>query len=165
LCDNYHIPKNPNRQVPFVVVMSRTKAEAPSTASEAWGLLQELLAAIKRGYVAIAEEFELSPPQVMAMRVLEPDRPLPMNELATECHLDNSTITGIVDRLEAQGLVERRSDERDRRVKMVAVTDEGAKVCAQLAEILQEAPEPIARLSRKDQAALRDVLRRAVERS
>jgi MarR family transcriptional regulator, organic hydroperoxide resistance regulator len=145
--------------------MPRTKAKAASAASEAWGLLQELIAAIKQGYVAVAEEFELSPPQVMALRVLDPERPLPMHELASACHLDNSTITGIVDRLEEQGLVERRSDERDRRVKMVAATDEGAKVCGKLGEILQEAPEPIARLSHKDQAALRDILRRAVEQS
>jgi DNA-binding MarR family transcriptional regulator len=151
--------------MPQTRAQARSKTKAPSTASEAWGLLQEFLAAIKQGYMVVAAEFALSPPQVMALRVLDPERPIPMNELAAGCHLDNSTVTGIVDRLEERGLVARRSDESDRRVKMVTLTEEGAKLWGRLTEILQEAPEPIAHLSRTDQVALRDILRRAVERS
>ena len=50
---------------------------------------------------------------------------MPMSALAGPLMCDNSNVTGIVDRLEALGLVERRPAERDRRVKAVALTEQG----------------------------------------
>jgi MarR family transcriptional regulator, organic hydroperoxide resistance regulator len=135
----------------------------PTAASEAWALMHELFHASKRRFHVVASEFELSPPQVRALAVLDPDRPVPMSELAEALHCDNSNVTGIVDRLEDRGLVERRSAAHDRRVKMLAVTERGAAVREQLAVRLQEAPEPLARLSPEDQRALRDIMRRALE--
>src|SRR4051812_46480918 len=97
----------------------------PSPASEAWALMHELFHASRRRFLAVASEFDLSPPQVRALGVLDPDRPVPMSELADALHCDNSNVTGIVDRLEDRGLVERRSAAHDRRVKMLAVTARG----------------------------------------
>ena len=125
--------------------------------------MHELFHASKRRFHAVASEFDLSPPQVRALGVLDPGRPVPMSELAEALHCDNSNVTGIVDRLEDRGLVERRSASHDRRVKMLAVTERGADVRERLAERLQEAPEPLARLSPEDQRALRDIMRRALE--
>jgi MarR family transcriptional regulator, organic hydroperoxide resistance regulator len=133
-----------------------------SPASEAWGLMHELFHASRRRFLAVASEFELSPPQVRALAMLDPERPVPMSELADALHCDNSNVTGIVDRLEDRGLVERRSATHDRRVKMLAVTERGADVRARLAERLEEAPAPLARLSPEDQRALRDIMRRAL---
>jgi MarR family transcriptional regulator, organic hydroperoxide resistance regulator len=125
--------------------------------------MHELFHASKRRFHAVASEFDLSPPQVRALGVLDPERPVPMSELADALHCDNSNVTGIVDRLEDRGLVERRSATHDRRVKMLAVTARGADVRERLADRLQEAPEPLARLSADDQRALRDIMRRALE--
>ncbi|HEX2103655.1 MAG TPA: MarR family transcriptional regulator [Solirubrobacteraceae bacterium] len=143
---------------------SRTAARRGSPASEAWSLMHELFHASRRRFLAVASEFELSPPQVRALAVLDPERPVPMSELAEALHCDNSNVTGIVDRLEDRGLVERRSAAHDRRVKMLAVTERGAEIRARLADRLDEAPEPLARLSPEDQRALRDIMRRALER-
>jgi MarR family transcriptional regulator, organic hydroperoxide resistance regulator len=137
----------------------------PSPASEAWGLMHELFHASRRRFLAVASEFELSPPQVRALAMLDPDRPVPMSELADALHCDNSNVTGIVDRLEDRGLVERRSATHDRRVKMLAVTERGAEVRERLAERLEQAPAPLARLSPEDQRTLRDIMRRALEQS
>ena len=137
----------------------------PSPAGEAWALMHELFHASRRRFLAVASEFELSPPQVRALGVLDPDRPVPMSELADALHCDNSNVTGIVDRLEDRGLVERRSATHDRRVKMLAVTPRGAEVRERLAERLEQAPEPLARLSPEDQRTLRDIMRRALEQS
>src|SRR5689334_17012665 len=52
-------------------------------------------------------------------------RPLPMRELAALLGCDASNVTGIVDRLEAQGLARREADPHDRRVKRVIATPEG----------------------------------------
>jgi MarR family transcriptional regulator, organic hydroperoxide resistance regulator len=126
--------------------------------------MNELFHASRRRFLAVASEFELSPPQVRALAVLDPDRPVPMSELADALHCDNSNVTGIVDRLEDRGLVERRSASHDRRVKMLAVTERGAEVRERLAERLEQAPEPLARLSPDDQRLLRDIMRRTIER-
>ena len=134
-----------------------------SPAGEAWALMHELFHASRRRFLDVASEFELSPPQVRALGVLDPGRPVPMSELACALHCDNSNVTGIVDRLEDRGLVERRSATHDRRVKMLAVTPRGAELRARLAERLDEPPDALARLTPEDQLALRDIMRRAVE--
>jgi len=135
----------------------------PTPASEAWALMHELFHASRRRFLAIASEFELSPPQVRALGVLDPDRPVPMSDLAEALHCDNSNVTGIVDRLEDRGLVERRSATHDRRVKMLVVTPRGAEIRDRLAERLEEAPPPLAGLTPDDQRTLRDIMRRALD--
>jgi len=124
-----------------------------SPAAEAWALMFELIHLSKRRFMAIASEFDLSPPQVMALRQLDPAEPKPMSELAIALRCDNSNVTGIVDRLEDRGLVERRPAER------------GAQVRAGLAARLDEPPEALANLSPEDQLALRDIMRRALGRA
>jgi MarR family transcriptional regulator, organic hydroperoxide resistance regulator len=125
----------------------------------------ELIHLSKRRFMAIASEFDLSPPQVMALRQLDPAEPKPMSELAIALRCDNSNVTGIVDRLEDRGLVERRPGEHDRRVKMLMITERGAQVRAGLAARLDEPPEALANLSPADQLALRDIMRRALGRA
>jgi DNA-binding MarR family transcriptional regulator len=151
--------------------MSSTMARAHSPArlepaAEAWSLMTELFQAHGRPrWTAVAAEFELSPPQAMALLRLDPAEGMPMRRLACALHCDNSNVTGIVDRLEDRGLVERRSATHDRRVKMLAVTPRGAEVRERLAERLEQAPAPLARLSPEDQRTLRDIMRRALEQS
>jgi MarR family transcriptional regulator, organic hydroperoxide resistance regulator len=131
-------------------------------AGEAWELLFELLRTHRIRYAAIAAELELSPMQAVALKHIQPGSPLPMSALAEALGCDASNVTGIVDRLESRGLIERRGAEGDRRVKMLTVTEKGADVRGALLARLHEAPAEIRSLSRSDQRALRDILRRAV---
>jgi DNA-binding MarR family transcriptional regulator len=112
--------------------------------------------------LAVAGEFGLTPPQMFALRALDPDRPVPMRALAAQLHCDSSNVTGLVDGLEAHGLVERRPDEHDRRVRMLVVTAHGEEVRGRINAVMQEVPPAIAELSATDQRALRDILRRAL---
>jgi MarR family transcriptional regulator, organic hydroperoxide resistance regulator len=137
---------------------------APPAIQEAWELLGEIMLGQRGRMLAIASEFELAPAQVMALKALEPGKPRPMSDLAYALRCDNSNITGIVDRLEARGLVERRPGVDDRRVKMLEVTPEGAALRKRLYERLSRPPEPLASLSEEDACALRDVLARALGR-
>jgi MarR family transcriptional regulator, organic hydroperoxide resistance regulator len=139
-------------------------AATSSPAAEAWALMQRLFAPQRRRFMALAAEYELSPPQLGALKALDPEHPLAMSELAGVLGCDNSNVTGIVDRLEDRGLVERRAAEHDRRVKMLMMTARGAEIRAQLGARLNEPPEPLARLSLEDQRALRDIMRRALGR-
>jgi MarR family transcriptional regulator, organic hydroperoxide resistance regulator len=145
--------------------MGATTTRRASPASEAWALMFELMHLSKQRFMAIASEFDLSPPQVMALRQLDPDEPKPMSELAIALRCDNSNVTGIVDRLEDRGLVERRPAAHDRRVKMLSITERGVQVRAGLSARLAEPPEPLANLSIEDQRALRDIMRRALCRA
>jgi len=112
--------------------------------------------------MAVFSELGLSFQQAMALGHLDADEPLPMSALAGALQCDNSNVTGIVDRLEQRGLVERRPAERDRRVKLLLLTEEGARVREELERMMGEPPPSIAGLSRADQRALRDILRRAL---
>ena len=87
-----------------------------------------------------------------------------MSSLAETLLCDASNVTGIVDRLEARGLIERRAAAHDRRVKLLALTDEGARLRDEATSRMSVPPVEIAGLSREDKLALRDILKRAVVR-
>lgn len=142
--------------------MTEVSTRGLSAASEAWELVGELWHDHKHRFVAIASEFELSAPQVWALKALDPDEPVPMSALAGTLHCDASNVTGIVDRLEHRGLVERRPAQHDRRVKHLVLTDRGREIRAQLLRRLHAPPGPLADLSPEDQQQLRDLLRRAL---
>jgi DNA-binding MarR family transcriptional regulator len=134
-----------------------------SPGDEAWGLLRELLMAERRRFLAAASEFELHPAQAGALLQMDPGSGLPMHELAAMLACDNSNVTGLVDRLEARGLVARRPYAQDRRVKHVVLTPLGLQLRERVRARLAQAPAAIERLSATDQRLLRDVLRRALE--
>ena len=135
----------------------------PSAAEEAWSLIGRLFWEMRPRMLKVAAELGLTPPQMFALRALDPDTPMPMRELATLLHCDSSNVTGLVDGLEAHGLVERRSAARDRRVRMLVVTERGVQVRERLEETMQQVPPALASLSADDQRALRDILRRALD--
>lgn len=131
--------------------------------NEAWSLLFRLYVTQRGRVPQVAAEFELSPMQVTVLRLLEPGSPLSMRTVATRLCCDASNVTGIVDRLEERGLVARQASPKDRRLKMLVVTESGVVLRSQLLERLAEAPEPIQRLSESDQRRLRDILERAMD--
>ena len=146
----------------YICVMpSSTATDAP--AREAWGLFWRIFTADKHRRMTTLNELGLAPMQAMALQQLEPGTPLPMSALADALHCDNSNVTGIVDRLEAAGLVERRPAEHDRRVKTLVVTERGEEARRLVSERMSVPPAPIASLSPEDAVALRDILRRALE--
>src|SRR3954463_4347336 len=133
-----------------------------SPAGEAWWLMHRLFVSQRTRMLAIASEFDLTPGQLMALRSLDPGEPVPMRELAFKLSCDNSNVTGIVDRLEARGLVERRPAPEDRRVKMLVVTEHGADVRRRLRERMEQPPEALQALSAAEQRTLRDLMRKAL---
>jgi DNA-binding MarR family transcriptional regulator len=113
-------------------------------------------------FFAACAEVGLSPPQVLALRLLEPGTPTAMSDLAGRMHCDNSNITGIVDRLESRGLVERRAATHDRRIKHLIVTAAGAEVRRRLDTLLGAPPASLLSLSAAEQRQLAALLRKAV---
>ena len=143
--------------------MSTSPTVSGTAASEAWGLFWRIFSADKPRRMVTFNEVGLAPMQAMALTHLEPDEPMPMSALAAVLMCDNSNVTGIVDRLEALGLVERKPAERDRRVKAVGLTERGVALRGVVQLRMSEPPPPLKRLSEEDAAALRDILQRALE--
>src|SRR5437763_2126900 len=112
-----------------------TTADRPKTASpadEAWTLLRTLFGQQRRRFLIAASELDLHPAQAGAL--LQLSTPLPMNELAARLSCDSSNVTGLVDRLEARGLVARQPSVDDRRVKHVVLTAAGLQMRERMLE-------------------------------
>ena len=62
-------------------------------------------------------------PQALVLNVLAEEGPVPISTLAERTGSANSTVSGIVDRLEKLELAKRERSENDRRVIYVSVTD------------------------------------------
>lgn len=69
----------------------------------------------------------LTGPQGMMMGILSHDGEMKISDLSEKIGLSNSTVSGIIDRLEKQGLVERTRSSEDRRVVYVNVSSEFQK--------------------------------------
>jgi DNA-binding MarR family transcriptional regulator len=107
----------------------------------------------------VAADTGLSLPQSFALQQLNPEgRPESMRALAQCLQVDPSAITGLVDRLEAKGLVERRPDPDDRRVKALVLTPRGKRVRAHLRRILDEPPASLSRVDERRLRVVREVL-------
>src|SRR5262245_31015180 len=94
---------------------------------DAWPLLVRLLFAQRANLPPLAAELELSPAQCHVLHLIEPDRPLPMGQLAETLACHASNVTGLVDRLESRGLVRRQPSSADRRVKVLVLTPSGIR--------------------------------------
>ena len=107
--------------------------------------------------------FDLTPQLVTAIQVLNDHPDTIMSEFAEYMFCDASNATGVIDKLEARGLAERRPAENDRRAKCVRLTPAGTRFSKRLEEyMLEEAPPPIAKLSAADQRTLKEIVERAL---
>jgi len=76
---------------------------------------------------------QLSLVHLHVLAILDIEGPLAMRALAESLDVSQASMTGIVDRMEQRGLVERQRDEEDRRVVRVSLTDEGRKMVGGMA--------------------------------
>jgi DNA-binding MarR family transcriptional regulator len=140
----------------------KPKPAAPAT-SGAWPLLVRLFFAQRANLPPLAAGLQLSPAQCHVLHLIEPDRPVPMGQLAETLSCHASNVTGLVDRLEARGLVRRRPSVADRRVKVLVLTPTGSRLRALLLDRITASPAALERLSLREQRALVRILRRLLE--
>jgi DNA-binding MarR family transcriptional regulator len=124
-------------------------------------LLRMFFGQHRRRFLSAASELDLHPAQAGAL--LQLDTPLPMHQLAGLLGCDNSNVTGLVDRLEARGLVARRPSDEDRRVKHVLLTRDGRELRAQLLARVGRPAAGLDRLEPEEQIQLRDLLRKVLD--
>ena len=141
------------------------------TTSDGSGYDEWILRALRRISRAVdihsrqlARRFGLTAPQLVCLRQLARDDGIGPGKLATEVSLSPATITGILDRLERQGLVTRERSTFDRRQIVVRITERGRK-------LVDSAPLPLherfsrrlARLPESQQADIERTLSLVVE--
>ncbi|MEV0664867.1 MarR family winged helix-turn-helix transcriptional regulator [Actinomadura luteofluorescens] len=108
----------------------------------------------------VADEVGMTAAQVVALRELS--EPITARELSHRMACEASNATFLVDRLEGQGLVERRPHPTDRRAKQIALTPDGERRRADVLERL-DADSPLTSLAPAQQESLRDLLRTLLE--
>jgi DNA-binding MarR family transcriptional regulator len=82
------------------------------------------------------KKYQVSAPQLASLLALFENGPMPPSQIAKYIMVNSSTVTGIIDRLEQKGLVERSRISLDRRVITIALTEKGQ-------ELAKNAPPPI----------------------
>src|SRR5215475_12237085 len=84
-------------------------------------------------FARLLREHGLTPSQYNVLRILRGEgKPLPILEIASRTITVVPGITGLIDRLEQAGFVNRLRCEKDRRVIYVALADQGTKALAEL---------------------------------
>lgn len=84
--------------------------------------------AFNRVYKPLLDRFGITYPQYLALVVLKSGEDRTVSELGRKLHLESNTLTPLIKRLEAAGLVTRTRDKLDERVVRVALTDAGQKL-------------------------------------
>lgn len=73
--------------------------------------------------ILIKEKLNITPGQMSVLYTLYNGDGITITELSKKCYLDNSTLTGVIDRLEKSGLVLRGEHPDDRRQLLIYLTD------------------------------------------
>ncbi|MEV1006291.1 MarR family winged helix-turn-helix transcriptional regulator [Streptomyces sp. NPDC049881] len=138
-----------------------TAEQCAPLVNEVTALVQHLSERLRQDFTATAAGLELPPAQAIVLARL--DAPAPMRLLAEWLSCDASNVTGIVDGLQRRGLVERRPDPADRRVKLVALTEEGRRRRSLLGRRHHAFARSLFDLPEDELRALRDLLGRVVD--
>ncbi len=89
-----------------------------------------------KNFEAVSQQYGVAPRYFGLLSLIETNPGMPQSRLAEAIHLIRSSLVPILDRLEADGLVERRSSDIDRRHKSVWLTARGKKTVTQLRRVV-----------------------------
>ena len=126
--------------------------------------LRRIFKAIQDYSYDVSDKFGTTGPQLWALKTISQNESLSLGELGRRMYLHPSTITGLIDRLEKKGLVERDRDQTDRRVIKLRLTSKGKG-------LVKRAPNPIQgkmiyglrRLKRKELNSIHHSVQKLVE--
>ncbi|MEM9301155.1 MAG: MarR family transcriptional regulator [Pseudomonadota bacterium] len=113
---------------------------APSFEDQVCFPLYSAANAVVRAYRPLLQALDLTYLQYMVLMILWDERQLKVKDICDRMRLDSGTLTPLVKRLEAKGLVTRRRDPEDERARLIAITDAGMA----LREAAREIPGELA---------------------
>jgi DNA-binding MarR family transcriptional regulator len=110
----------------------------PNYEDEVLRSLRRIIRAVDLYSRKLISEHGLSGPQLLCLRQLDAKGALPTGHLADAMSLSAATVCGILDRLEARGLLTRERQADDKRRVLVALTTAGHKLVGQAPPPLQD---------------------------
>ena len=119
---------------------------------------------VVKKYKPYLDKLSLTYTQYVVMMVLWEQKSVSVKMLGQQLHLDSGTLTPLLKRMEADGLLMRRRDHADERIVIVTITDKGD----QLKEFASEIPGKIAQcipLSPDEAATLYSLLYKVLEQT
>lgn len=133
------------------------------TEQDVYRKLLMLMVRSKREFARILEQKYLTPAQGMLMMCLEEDESRTMNDLADMFGCDASNITGLVDKLEAQEMICRTADKKDRRIKKICLSKKGCECRNFMLDGLKKSEAvDMSKLSTEEQAQLNVLITKLV---
>ncbi len=118
--------------------------------------------ALKKGFAA-AGIGDVKPAYIGALMPLWQEDGLKLVELSRRSGLETSTMTGLIDRMERDGLVERCDDANDRRVQLVYLTEKGRQAMSPALAVVDSVLDNVFEgISQKDLSKTTDVLKRVL---
>ncbi|QDZ09937.1 MarR family winged helix-turn-helix transcriptional regulator [Devosia ginsengisoli] len=127
--------------------MNSPSSARNDAARQAWRLMFDILMQTNAGRQESLGRRNLTPNDSRALYTLDRDEGKAIGALARQWGCDPSTATWVVDRLEKAGLAERRPSPTDRRVKLVALTAQGATTMHDLLAEFHEPPDMLNNLT------------------
>jgi MarR family transcriptional regulator, organic hydroperoxide resistance regulator len=91
--------------------------------------------AMTAAYAPLLDQLDLTYPQYLALLVLWADDGQRVSQIGDRLHLDSATLTPLLKRLEARGLIERRRSTTDERVVEIFLTAEGKRLKRRCSDI------------------------------
>lgn len=128
--------------------------------------LNRVVRNIKRYYESKLTPYNITPSQFYVLNALWENDGIKFKDLSMCADIDGSTLTGILDRMELRGFVERRDDPDDRRSLLVFLTDKAKKEGPELINIAKKLDLAFrAKFSKKDFEIFLKVLDRLFEQT
>lgn len=89
-------------------------------------------------YKPFLDEYNLTYTQYMTMLVLWEDGKITIKELCKKLYLDSGTITPVIKKLEAMGLLIKYRDKSDERIVNVELTDKGRELKEEIVKVPEQ---------------------------
>lgn len=143
--------------------MAKKKVSKKTAIAKIVQSFRRIFKAIHQYSEEVLKEFGVTGPQLWLLKTLREEGGTSVGELSEKMYLHISTVSGIIDRLEAKGYVVRKREAPDRRVVTVHLTAAGKR-------IVDRAPEPsqgkllysLQTLSEKEVLEMHDALQKIV---
>jgi DNA-binding MarR family transcriptional regulator len=154
----------------YFILDSERMPQARHSANEPYGLESSIGFLVYKAHQQATAELRralgptgLTPPQFCLLALLHGQSSQRQAALCERGAIDPNTMVGILDRLEASGLVERHRDPQDRRAYLVGITTKGRQLFRRCIPLRNQAAiRSWAALSPEERSALRDMLRKAL---
>ncbi|MFQ6677576.1 MAG: MarR family winged helix-turn-helix transcriptional regulator [Fidelibacterota bacterium] len=111
-------------------------------------------------------EFNITSSQATVLNTLSYQDGQSLSDIGKSIHLDKPAITGLADRMEKDGLVERRRTSSDRRIIQLFFTEKGKKLFHQIEKVIVDVDnELVEALREKEIESLHSMLQRIWNKS